>query len=211
MNGHPSDALLNDYVDGELDAGQRAELERHLGHCVACRTAVDEIRTLVGQAAALPPLPPARDLLPQIRRATRVEGARLHRWGALAASLLVVASAAIGALILQQREAPQVVERPVSGAPGSSQAAAVAELRAAERAFAEAARILLETLESRREEIPEAALVALEENIALIDRSIDEVRASLDSDGVNMQSERTLTALYEQKMQLLWKVSRLSS
>ena len=59
----------------------------------------------------------------------------------------------------------------------------MAELRAAEKAFAEAAQLLLETLEARRGELPDAALAALEENIALIDESIDEVRRSLGSNG----------------------------
>ena len=50
-----------------------------------------------------------------------------------------------------------------------------------------------------------------EPDLVLIDESIDEVRRSLGADGDPVQSEKALTALYQQKMQLLWKVSRLSS
>jgi len=200
MKRHPSEELLNDYVDETLSAAERLELERHLAECDDCGDTVEEIRSLVRRAAELPDLPPARDLLPGIRQATKQDRPGFQRWGALAASLILVGAAAIGTLLLQQRTGQSVAQVP-----------AMVELRAAEEAFAKAAQVLLETLESRRGEIPEEALVALEENITLIDESIDEVRRSLNPDGDQVESERALTALYQQKMQLIWKVSRLSS
>ena len=211
MKRHPTEDLLNDYVDEALPEAGRLELEQHLAECDDCHGVVQEIRSLVRRAADLPELPPGRDLLPGIRRATRQDGARFHRWGAIAASLLLVGSVAIGTLLIKQRTGSTVAQAPAAQAPTSPEDAAMAELRAAEKAFAQAAQVLLETLEARRGELPEEALVALEENITLIDESIDEVRRSLGSDGDQVQSERALTALYQQKMQLLWKVSRLSS
>lgn len=211
MKRHPSEELLNDYVDEALPGAERSEVQQHLSYCDACRATVDEIRSLLRSAADLPDLPPGRDLLPGIRRATRQDGARFQRWGALAASLLIVGSAAIGALLIQQRAGTTVAQAPAAQTYASSEETAMAELRAAEQAFAQAAQVLLETLESRRGELPEEALVALEENIALIDDSIDAVRRSLSSNGDPVESERALAALYQQKMQLLWKVSRLSS
>jgi hypothetical protein len=156
-------------------------------------------------------LPPSRDLLPEIRRATGQDGVRRSRWGALAASLLVVGSAALAALLLQQRDEPSVARVPAGQASTFAEDAAMAELREAERAFAQAAQVLLETLEARRGQIPAEALAALQQNIALIDESIDEVRRSLGTEGDRGRSERTLAALYQQKMQLLWRASRLSS
>ena len=211
MKRHPTEEQLNDYVDDALSAAERLELERHLAECDVCSNVEQEIRSLVRRAAELPDLPPARDLLPGIRQAARQDHARFHRWGALAASLLLVASAAIGALLIQQRTGPSVARSPGAQGSTSSEDTAMAELRAAEKAFAQAAKVLLETLEARRGELPVEALAALEDNIALIDKSIDEVRASLRSDGDQAQSERALATLYQQKMQLLWKVSRLSS
>ncbi len=37
-------AQLSDYIDGELDAGVCAELERHLANCENCRIVVDTLR-----------------------------------------------------------------------------------------------------------------------------------------------------------------------
>ena len=211
MKRHPTEEQLNDYVDDALSEAERLELERHLAECDDCSSAEEEIRSLVRRAAELPDLPPSRDLLPGIRQAAKPNPAWFHRWGALAASLLLVGSAAIGALLIKQRAVSTVARTPAAPTLTHSEDAAVAELRAAEKAFAQAAQVLLETLEARRGELPEEALVALEENIALIDESIDEVRRSLGSDGDEVESGRALTALYQQKMQLLWKVSRLSS
>jgi hypothetical protein len=211
MKRHPTEEQLNEYVDDALSEAERLELERHLAECDDCSSAEKEIRSLVRRAAELPDLRPARDLLPGIRQAVKPNPARFHRWGALAASLLLVASAAIGALLIQQRTGPRVAQSPAEPTSTSSEDAAMAELRAAEKAFAQAAQVLLETLEARRGELPAEALAALEDNIALIDDSIDAVRASLHSNGGQAQSEWALAALYQQKMQLLWKVSRLSS
>ena len=38
---------LSDYLDGELDATVRAELERHLEHCDDCHLIVDETRKTI--------------------------------------------------------------------------------------------------------------------------------------------------------------------
>ena len=138
MRRHPTEELLNDYVDEALAETERLEVEQHLANCDECHAAVEEIRTLVQRAADLPNLPPRRDLLPGIRRATRQDGARFHRWGALAASLLIVGSAAIGTLLIQQRTGSTVAQAPAAQVSPSSEDSAMAELRAAEQAFAKA-------------------------------------------------------------------------
>ncbi len=40
-------AQLSDYIDGELDAGLCAELERHLAGCDNCRIVVDTLRKTI--------------------------------------------------------------------------------------------------------------------------------------------------------------------
>ncbi|MDP3908783.1 MAG: zf-HC2 domain-containing protein, partial [Gemmatimonadales bacterium] len=70
---HVDDGALHAYLDGEVTAAERAEIEAHLAGCAACRTRLDEERALIGRASevlgrAQPPL--------QTRRSRR--GAR--RW-----------------------------------------------------------------------------------------------------------------------------------
>src|SRR2546423_1676036 len=95
MTGPHMDAKLNEYVDGTLAARERASVEAHLADCAGCRTAVAELRSLAGAAAALPKsIEPARNLWTTIearivRRATyNVQRALLL--GALAAAAVLV-------------------------------------------------------------------------------------------------------------------------
>ncbi len=53
---------LSDYLDGELDAGERAALERHLAGCDECALALDELRAVIAAAGSLEDTPPEHDL-----------------------------------------------------------------------------------------------------------------------------------------------------
>lgn len=53
-------AVLNDYVDGELSATEAARAESHLEGCAPCRSRVEALRTLLNAASALP-----REITPQ--------------------------------------------------------------------------------------------------------------------------------------------------
>ncbi|MEE9291614.1 MAG: zf-HC2 domain-containing protein, partial [Acidobacteriota bacterium] len=64
---------LSEYVDGELAAAARNEIERHLRGCADCPGIVDEMRAIRSAAAGLPrEIEPPRDLWSGI--ASRIEG-----------------------------------------------------------------------------------------------------------------------------------------
>src|SRR5688500_12328464 len=46
MISHPARALLDAYVDAELDLSKTLELEEHLGRCSSCSMQVDGVRAL---------------------------------------------------------------------------------------------------------------------------------------------------------------------
>ncbi len=52
-------AQLSDYIDGELDPGVCAEIERHLAGCDNCRIVVDTLRKtiLLYRDYGAPPMP----------------------------------------------------------------------------------------------------------------------------------------------------------
>lgn len=61
-------ALIDGYVDGELSAGDRQRMERHLEACERCLVEVESTLALQAQARALPrEVAPPRDLWPEIR------------------------------------------------------------------------------------------------------------------------------------------------
>jgi hypothetical protein len=56
------EGVLSDYLEGELAPAERAAADRHLAGCAACAALVADLQAITTQAAALPPVAPARDL-----------------------------------------------------------------------------------------------------------------------------------------------------
>lgn len=71
---------LSEYLDGELESGERERLERHRAGCAECTLALEELRRVVAFAHALPDRPPSGDLWPAIARDIR-SGSLAHRPG----------------------------------------------------------------------------------------------------------------------------------
>ncbi len=57
---------LSGYLDGELEAGVRAELEKHLEVCSECRATITQLESVVGWAGEFAGSEPDRDVWPQI-------------------------------------------------------------------------------------------------------------------------------------------------
>lgn len=63
---HPSDDLLDRYLDHDLAPEERASMERHLADCVACRDTLAALAGLFGALEALPAEPLPVDLTPRV-------------------------------------------------------------------------------------------------------------------------------------------------
>ena len=82
---------------------------------------------------------------------------------------------------------------------------------AAEQEYLRATEQLLAALEERQAELPPETAAVVDENLRIIDAAIAEVKQALDEDPADPKNGEYLTALHRQKIQLLWKASRLSS
>jgi anti-sigma factor RsiW len=116
---HPNEIVINDYVDGTLDAAGRVEVERHLEACAECRALVDDFSEIRRTAGSLelrePPVRgwariervlqltqdgqgPSRDAIqpvaPQQSAGPRLRW-RYLAWGAAAAILVLAAGATL--------------------------------------------------------------------------------------------------------------------
>jgi anti-sigma factor RsiW len=57
---------LSEYLDDELTPDERAAIEGHLRHCVACGAALADLKRIVVRAKSLEDRPPTRDHWPAI-------------------------------------------------------------------------------------------------------------------------------------------------
>ena len=60
---------LSDYLDGELNAGARADLERHLEHCDDCRVVVDTTKKTIQIFCNSEPVPLPTDVRDRLHAA----------------------------------------------------------------------------------------------------------------------------------------------
>jgi anti-sigma factor RsiW len=212
---------LSEYVDGDLDARERAALEEHLADCAECRALVDELRTVAARARALVDAAPERDLWPAI--APRLESGTVvadlgERRGrerrriafsvpqlAAAAAALVVVSA--GAVWLTLRP-PSQASGPTSLADaGPAPAPAVAALAQTgyDATVAELQRVVTE----HRDALDPVTVRVLEENLATIDSALAEIRRALASDPADRYLNAHLAQTMLRKVYVLRRAATL--
>jgi hypothetical protein len=103
MNCATCDELFLDWLEGDLDAAKRMEVDAHVGSCARCQGLLRDIQGIREVAAAMPDLAPSRDLWsgieeriqpPVIAIRTARNSAAIPRYmlGAAAAALVAVSS-----------------------------------------------------------------------------------------------------------------------
>lgn len=215
MNDSPSkftcdncEALLDDYIDGTLDAARAAALEAHLEDCPACLEESQEIRRIVEAAAALPrSLPPPEDLLPEIHR--RMAELERPSWAvpewlkhSLAALLLV----GLGALLARAFWQPVAVSSDL-GQADLSAPGPVSDFVVAEAQLIDTQQDLRLLIESRRQELSPSTLRLVERNLRIIDEATAELRQALELEPGNPQIEERLLAQHRMQISLLRRLS----
>lgn len=213
---HPSFEQLSDLADGDLGPDVAGALEPHLAECAACRTQLAQLRAVIARAGILSATmePPAEAwpavrgrLRPHSQSATRRQ-LWIREWGlrAAAAIVLVAGSSAVTVLALRARPAAHVVSSP----PGRATAPAVpAAVRAVERSYADVLDELTVTVRAQRGTLAPQTIATLERTLRVIDEAIAEARAALAADPGNGTLLDVLSANYEQKVELLRRVSEL--
>ena len=201
-------------ADGTLDASRALAVAAHLATCAECAADVARLRSLVSLVREEPmAVTTEEDLWPSIR--LRIEAAKVVRLGAAdggarpvrrrrgigIAATIVAAALLLAALAQMQRV------RVPPAAPAASAAtqldAAFASVADSSRAFEEESNALLNELEMRRAMLRPHASVALDSDLAVIDRSIDELKAAIARDPKNLALQRLLAASYREKVDLL--------
>jgi hypothetical protein len=215
---------LSEYLDGELDTAQRAAVDGHLAGCAACRTVLDELRGVVAQASTLQDPAPARDLWagiaaqiappadrhPRVSPFRRALSARrfsftLPQLAAAGLALMVLS----GGLVWMARSGdPRADFEPMSA---QLEMPAVRPANFSDAHYDEAVADLEQTLEAGRTALDPETIRVLEENLAAIDRAIDQSRRALSADPANVYLHTHLARARQNKLALLRRASALAS
>lgn len=128
---------VTDYLGNELDVATRAAMDAHVASCDRCRALLADLRSIVTAAGALPVLSPSRDLwdgiAPRIEETVVVPSLDARRrtsarpgerrwsvrpsWIAVAAALLIAATAGVTSLVLDSDGSVSTASAPIAAVP----------------------------------------------------------------------------------------------
>jgi anti-sigma factor RsiW len=209
------------YVDGELDAIEERNVERHLEGCAACRALVADLRTVRAAAFTLDRREPPADLLPRIQARIAAElrpASRLLAWPntrtawgtwlAAAAALLLTTTIGLAPLL---RSARSPESAGTDATTGTALVDSVqADLEAAEQHYDRAIQGLEQIARSDSAELDPQVAAVLQKNLQVVDQAIDESRAALKTQPASATAQeglfeamRTKVALLQQTVELI--------
>ena len=210
--------LLSEYIDGALELGEQANIERHLGDCEPCRAVRDDLLQIVHFSQQLPMQSPSTALWPRISSdlAELQPGfwSRPLRWLASFRTLnfnfsvpqLIAGAAALAILV----SIGVIVSRRDSGQPQMSANAgqltrsdvrplSQADLQQLEKQITQ----LSETVEQRKDSWDPELRTAFERNLLYIDQSLVECRHQLKDNPADNVSQELMLNAYREKVRLL--------
>lgn len=222
---------LSDFLDGELSAGERDELEAHLATCEECNATLDGLRRVVARSQTLEDRPPTDDLWPGIaariasapavgrdvvdlaehhRKKERRLIARRFSFSfpqlAAASIALVILSSGTAWLFVNARSQPMAAVESAVPVPGMvSYVPGFAE-RKYGTAIADLERVLAE---NRSQLAPETVQV-IEQNLRIIDRAIFQARRALAADPNSSYLNDHLSRTMRQKLEFLRRTTALA-
>ena len=211
---------LSEYLDEELDAAERLELESHLATCEPCRTTLEELRGVVGRAGGLDDRPPKRDLWPGIaarigvstddlsaRRARRRISFTVPQL--IAASIALIAVSAGVARVAMNRPNRGLRAPLVTGAPVVQPAMFDKADSSADLAVTQLRLALAEGQRAGR--LNPATVHKLEHSLTVIDSAIAEARRALVLDPQSAYLNHHLADTMRRKLQFLREANRFAT
>lgn len=212
---------LSEYLDGELDVAQRAELEAHLTGCDTCRATLADLRRVVDRARTMDERPPARDLWPGIAGRIglstddlAVQRAR-RRISFTVPQLIAAGVALIAVSVGTARLVSNRASTPTATAPASSQLTAVQAAlwnKADSSADQEVDELRLALAEGQRSgQLNPATIRKLERSLAIIDSAIAEAKRALALDPQSPYLNHHLADTMRRKLEFLREANRIAT
>ena len=206
---------LSEYLDGEIEPGERAAVEAHLRGCRECARVLEELRQVVDRAQGLVPAPPRADLWSGI--AERIDGiAQPRRFSftlpqiAAAAALLVAVSGTLALELARPRLQRAGSSAPPVVAEAPQQPALVVEpVGLADSQYDAAVADLEEALKRGRGRLDAATIAIVERNLQTIDEAIAQAGEALAADPANTYLSGHLVEARRRKLDLLRRAAAL--
>jgi anti-sigma factor RsiW len=207
---------LSDYIDGELTQTEQEALDAHLLECAECGRTLQQLRAVVARAGQVIDREPEHDSWAGI--AARIETAvpdqdmsvatsPMKRRVSFSIPQLAAASVAlmlVSATTVYMMLQPNRTELAQSPAVQVTQpTAAQTSVRAVTRRYDDAVAELQGVLDRNRDQLDTATVRVLEQNLAIIDRAINEARTALGQEPANPYLTKYLDEAMQRKVQLL--------
>ena len=212
MNGHIDETRLNDYLDGLLDASERANVDEHIETCEPCAADLAALSDVVAAMGALPTeASPERDGWAEVRgriendRVVQFPGVRrtTRRW----VSVTVPQLAAAGIALAFLSGGSVWVAMSGSTAGGGPQASLVSPFAvvqtAASAEYDQAIVGLEEILERGRGILSSETLAAVESSLLSIEDAIQDAEEALAEDPDSDLLHRLLVNHQQAKLRVL--------
>lgn len=198
---------LSEYLDDELDPGEKTELERHVAGCARCRTDLDALRAVIARAQTLRDLPPSSDLWPgvaeRIGAASSPADTRTPRRVSFTMPQLVAAALALmvlsGGMVWLARLGGTRTDFP----PVAADTEVVRPASVADPTHEQAIADLQQALEAGRSRLDPRTRQALEADLRAADVAIAQCRDALAAYPANVYFAACLTGARERKLALL--------
>jgi hypothetical protein len=224
MNCEDYAASLADLLDGDLEPTRRNALDAHAASCDACRALAADLRRIAQSAATLDRHAPPRDGWTRLAHRLEAEpafaAAKKRREGAAASSArmqhpwtwLAVAAALIAAvgitLVLFKRgldtpggRRPAVVAG--NAAPNDLVESVESELQLAAAHYEKAIAALELVANQSDSPLDAEVMVTVRQNLAVIDKAIDDSRTALRSQPESQLAQESLFDAFRRKVSLL--------
>ena len=191
------------YQERELGRLDEAAFQAHLKDCSVCRERLRQDERLMELAAGLKPPAEPPFLWERVEAGLRAEQQRARRrtWIYRAAAVLVV-SLGLGALVQQQRGAPEP-------ATGLYTAEALEKVREREREYAAAIEELEQIAGERLDRMDAELALLYRDKIATIDTQIDRCLQALHGNPANTHIRRYLLLALRDKRETLEEIVQL--
>jgi anti-sigma factor RsiW len=209
--------LISDYIDGSLELGEQAQIERHLADCESCRAVRDDLLQIVHFSHQLPQHAPSGAVWSRIEADVLEERGSWFRtvsWWAwlktrhfnlslpqMAAAAAVVIIAVSAAVLVSRQDAAQ--NNATTSAPRASGIEATPLSNPDFQQLEKQINRLSETVEQRKVEWDPELRSAFERNLLYIDQCLAECRHQLNNNPADAVSQELMLNAYREKVRLL--------